>query len=59
MCGEDAPDHIFIDFDSERFVDLLRDPWTSKPWVAPFQFNDGLDEFRRWAVRGWFSFAAR
>ncbi len=41
MCDEDTPDHIFIDVDSERFVDLLRDPWASEPWIAPFQFNNG------------------
>jgi len=44
MGGEDTPDHLFIDVDSKRFVDLLRDPWASELWIASFQFDDSLNE---------------
>jgi hypothetical protein len=30
-----ASDHILIDVDAERFVDLLRDPRAAKPWITP------------------------
>ncbi len=45
MGGKDAPDYIFIDVDSKRLIDLLCDPWTAEARVAPFQFDNGLDEF--------------
>jgi len=31
MCGKDPPDHILVDVEAKRFVDLLRDPWASEP----------------------------
>ena len=58
MCGEDAPQLIFIDIGSKRFIDLLRDPWAAKPWIALFHFDDCLDEFGRWAFGSGFSFTA-
>jgi hypothetical protein len=36
MSGKDTPHHIFIDFDAECLVDLLRDPWAAKPWLRCF-----------------------
>ena len=59
MCGEDTAHYIFIDADSKRFVDLLRDPRASEPWVALLQFDDSLDEFPRWALGPRLSFSAR
>jgi hypothetical protein len=59
MCGEDTPHYIFIDVDSERFVDLLCDPRASEPWLASFQLNDGLDEFLRWSLGAGFPFTVR
>ena len=56
---KDSPNHIFIDVDSECFVDLVRDPWASESWIASFQFNNGLDEVPRRALGTWLSFAAR
>lgn len=44
MGVEDTPDHIFVDVDSECFVDLLCAPRTSEPWVMLLQFDDSLDE---------------
>ena len=58
MRGEDAPHHIFIDIGSKRFIDLLCDAWTAKTRVALFYFDDGLDEFLRWAFGTGFSATA-
>ena len=44
MRGEDVSHDIVIDVHAECLVDLLRDPWASKPWVALLQLNDGLDK---------------
>ena len=49
MRGEHASDHVFIDVDSERFVDLLRDPGAAKMGVALFQFNNDTNEIIRGA----------
>jgi hypothetical protein len=35
VFGEDMPDQVLIDFQSERFVDLLRDSKTAEAWVTP------------------------
>ncbi len=58
MRGENTPHYIFIEVGFKRFVDLLRDPWAAKPWIALFHFDDRLDEFGRWAFGPGFSFAA-
>lgn len=47
MRGEDTPDQIFVDVDSEGLVDLLCNPWAFEPWVVSLPFDDGLDEFAR------------
>jgi len=36
VLGKHASDHILIDVDAERFVDLLRDPRAAKPRVPRF-----------------------
>jgi len=38
--GEHASGHVFIDVDSECFVDLLRDSWAHEAWVTSFQFKN-------------------
>ena len=40
MLVEHASDHVFIDVDSERFIDLLRDPGAAKLGIMLFQFNN-------------------
>jgi len=59
IFGEDTPYHIFIDVGTECFVDLLREPRTSESRIAPFQFEDGLDEFSGWTFRPRLSLFAR
>jgi len=54
-----ASDNIFIDINSERFVDLLRDPGTAEPCVTPFQFDNGIYEFLCRTFGSWLSFSAR
>lgn len=39
--SKDTPDDIFIDVDSKRFADLLRDPLAAVVWVTPLHLNDG------------------
>ncbi len=38
--GEHASDYVFVDVDSERFVDLLCDSWASEAGITSFQFNN-------------------
>jgi hypothetical protein len=40
VLGEHAPNHVFFDVDSERFVNLLRDPGAAKPGITLFHFNN-------------------
>ena len=40
VLGQHASDHVFIDVDAERFVDLLRDPGAAKLGITSFQFNN-------------------
>jgi hypothetical protein len=49
MRGENMPHHIFIDAGYKGFIDLLRDPWTARPWVtlSPKAPTVGLS--RRWS----------
>jgi hypothetical protein len=51
VLGEHASDHIFIDVDSECFVDLLRDSWATKSGITLFKFNNGPNEIIRGAFR--------
>ena len=51
MLGEHASDHVFIDVDSEHFVDLLRDPGAAKPGITLFQFNNDTNQIIRGAFR--------
>ena len=45
VLAKHAPDNIFIDADPERFINPLRDPRAAKPWITPFQFDDGFYQF--------------
>jgi hypothetical protein len=51
VFGEHAPDHVFINVDSECFVDLLRDPGAAKMGITLFQFNNDPKEIIPWAFR--------
>jgi hypothetical protein len=44
VFGEHASDHVFIDVNSERFVDLLRDPGAANPGITLFHFNNETNE---------------
>ena len=45
MNAEDTANHIFVDGNAESQGDLLGDAGTTPVAIAPFQFNDCLDEF--------------
>jgi hypothetical protein len=44
MFGKDTPHDIFVNIGTKGSVDLLSDAWTAEARVAPFQFDDSLDE---------------
>ena len=43
-----ASDNIFIDVNSERFVDLLRDPGTAEPCIMPSPKAPTVGSIRQW-----------
>ena len=51
MFGEHASDYVFVDVDSEHFVDLLRDPGAAKLGITLFQFNNDPNQIIRGALR--------
>ena len=51
VFGQHASDHVFIDVDAERFVDLLCDSWASEAGITLFQFNNNTNEIIRGAFR--------
>ena len=51
VLGEHASNHVFIDVDSKRFVDLLRDPGAAKLDITLFQFNNDPNQIIRGAFR--------
>jgi len=51
VLGEYTSDHVFINVDSECFVDLLRYPGTAKMGIPLFQFNNDPNEIIRGAFR--------
>ncbi len=54
VLGEHVSDHVFIDVESERFVDLLRDSWVTKSGITSFQFNYDPNKIIRGAFRARF-----
>jgi len=53
VSRENTPHDIFVDLDTESDADCVRDAWTTKPWVSPLEFDNGIDEILRWALRAW------
>ena len=51
VLGEHASDHIFIDVESERFVDLLSGSWATKSGTTSFQFNNDPNKIIRGAFQ--------
>jgi len=45
MNAEDTANHIFVDCNAESRRELLGDAATAPVEIAPFQFDDCLDEF--------------
>ena len=51
VFGKHASDHVFIDIDSERLVDLLGDSGAAEAGITLFQFNNNTNEIIRGAFR--------
>jgi len=51
VLGEYTSDHVFINVDSECFVDLLRDRGAAKLGITLFQFNNDTNQIIRGAFR--------
>jgi hypothetical protein len=59
VLGEHASDYVFVDVDSERFVDLLCNPGAAKLGITLFQFNNDPNQIIRGAFRTRLSIFAR
>jgi hypothetical protein len=46
VCGQNSTHHIFVDVDTKGLGQVLRDLRAAEAGVAPFDFTDGLDQFR-------------
>src|SRR5262249_7825619 len=55
MDSENPADHVFVDLDAEGQSDLFGNPLAAPSAVAPFHFNDRLDQFFRWSFGTWSS----
>ena len=51
VLGEHTSDYVFINVESERFVDLLRDSWATKSGITSFEFNNDPNKIIRRAFR--------
>ena len=45
MCSENPTDHVFVDVDAEGESDLLSNSLAAPSAIAPFHFNDRIDQF--------------
>src|SRR5450759_4957546 len=47
VCGQNSTHHIFVDVDAKGLGQVLRDLRAAKSGIAPLEFTDGSDQFRR------------
>ena len=47
MDSENPADHVFVDVDAEGQSDLLGNSLAAPGAIAPFHFNDRVDQFFR------------
>ena len=45
VFGQNAPDHISVNVETERQVNLLRNPGTAESWIALPHGGNGIDQF--------------
>src|ERR1035437_1347437 len=48
VCGQHSADHIFVEVEAKGLSQVLGDSWAAKSRIAPLEFTDGSDQFRRW-----------
>ena len=53
MDSENSADHVFVDIDTEGQSDLLGNALAAPGAIAPFHFNDRVDQFFRRFFRTW------
>src|ERR1017187_3521420 len=53
VTSQNTTDHVFVDLDTKGLGQVLRNPGTAKTRIAPFEFTDGLDQFRGWPFGSW------
>ena len=46
VCGQNSADHIFVEVEAKGLGQVRRDLRAAEAGVAPFDFTDGLDQFR-------------
>ena len=51
MNDQDTTNNILVDFDAESQSDLLGNSRAAPSGIAPFHFNDGVNEFLVWPFR--------
>ena len=47
MDRQNSADHVFVDPDAKGLGQVRRDLGTARAGIAPFEFTDGLNQFRR------------
>ena len=47
MCGQHSADHIFVEVEAKGLGQVLGDLGAAKSGIAPLEFTDGSDQFRR------------
>jgi hypothetical protein len=50
VCCENPADHVFVDIDAKCERNLLGNPFAASGAIAPFHFNDRVDQFLRRAL---------
>jgi hypothetical protein len=46
VCGQNPPNHIFVEVEAKGLGQVLCDLWAAKTGIALFEFTDGSDQFR-------------
>ena len=49
MFGQNPSHYILVDLYAKGSRDYQRDAWTTEPRVAPFELDDGPNQFLRWS----------
>jgi hypothetical protein len=59
VLGQNTPDYVLIDFQAERFDQVLGNPGASKASVAALKLADGVDQFSGRSFWPWLALGMR